>query len=87
MSERQLAMQIEDLSRQIAELQTTLQAEIKARQQVESLFWEQQISQNTGDLANSSTEEPLRENRRKCSLQWINHILNTIADPIFVKNE
>jgi len=87
MSERQLAMQIEDLSRQIAELQTTLQAEIKARQQVESLFWEQQISQNTGNLANSSTEEPLRENRRKCSLQWINHILNTIADPIFVKNE
>lgn len=65
MSERQLAIQIEDLSRQIAKLQTTLAAEIKARQQVESLG----------------------EHHRQCSLELVNRILNTIADPIFVKNE
>lgn len=91
MSERQLAIQIEDLSRQIAELQTTLAAEIKARQQVESLLWQKQVSQSTGDLSHLSIDanngSQLAEHHRQCSLEWVNHILNTITDPIFVKNQ
>ncbi len=88
MSERQLATQIEDLSKQLAELQTTLQAEIKAREYVESLLWKQEISENTGkpsdptNPGNPGVKHPLNWDP-----QLANQIVNTIADPIFVQNE
>ncbi len=87
MSERQLATQIEDLSKQIAELQTTLQAEIKAREYVESLLWKQEIAENTAKPLDPSPGNPGVEHLLNWDPQLANQIVNTIADPIFVQSE
>jgi diguanylate cyclase (GGDEF)-like protein/PAS domain S-box-containing protein len=87
MSERQLATQIEDLSRQLAELQTTLQAEIKAREYVESLLWKREISENTGKQSDPSPGNPGVKHPLNWDPPLVNQILNTIGDPLFVQNE
>lgn len=89
MSEQELAKQIEQLRQQVGELQITLQSEIKARQQVESLLWQKETSQEAlkTQIADPSPVcQPLKD-PIDWSSQFVNQILNTIPDPIFVKNQ
>jgi PAS domain S-box-containing protein len=88
MSEQELAKQIEQLRQQIQELQVTLQSEIKARQQVESLLRQKETSQETSKTQIADTSPGCQN--LKALIDWspefVNQILNTIPDPIFVKN-
>ena len=87
MSEQQLTKQIQDLRTQLAQVQATLQAEIKAREEVESLLWEKETSHNRSESTDPTTGNQKVENPFNWSPQFVNQIVNKIPDPIFVKNE